>query len=681
MLTAGVMKDGIMRIGIFGAGKMAMHHIHAIRMLEHAKIVAVADPVADRDKLKSILPDDVSFFSAPAELLDNARPDIVHICTPPASHAELARVALNKGANVYLEKPFALTLKEAREIIALAKERNLRVCAGHQLLFESHMLDVKKQLDNIGRIVHVESYFSFKPVRRSSDGRTAMPAIEQLIDILPHPVYLLGFFLKWNQNKDVSIETRGIHVRTEGDVHGIFSCGNATGLLVVTLTGRPIESYIKVIGTNGSLCAEFVRGTYVINPGPGVSGISKVIFPYSQAWQSVTRTTKALYRRIMKKHKSYPGLLELIGAFYGSIGPGKEDVLPASGILETVAVCEEVGSSLRSLEEKEERLVEADFLRREREIPPVETGKGKVLVTGGTGLLGRSVMKELRNNRYDVLTISRKNQPYSERVPGVQYLKGDLGERIPDDLLRGVTTVVHCAAETAGGKEAHERNSVGATRNLLEAMSANGAGRLIHISSLGILRSSKETGRPIDENTPVEEDAEGRGPYVWGKAESERIALELGRSLGIQVSVIRPGPLVDFDSFTPPGRLGREAGPYFVMIGKKRDKLSLCSVQTAAKVIRYYMECRDSVPPLLNLIEPDAPTRGELVSLFLKDRPDLSVLRIPSPVFWCLSALAMLLQRVLRPGRKPLDVYAAFASEKYDSSLAGRIIAQASSTR
>lgn len=653
---------------------MAAHHVQAIHLVENAEIVAVADPAADRNKLKRILPDSVPIYSSPEEMLDITRPDIVHICTPPHTHAELAKLALNKKAHVYLEKPFSLHEKEAVEIISLAKELGLKFCAGHQLLFETHMIQVKKQLEKIGKVVHVESYFSFKPVRRSSDGASPISPIDQLIDILPHPVYLLQNFLRLNQNEETPLKINGLNVRTDGNVHGIIECGDATGVLVVTLTGRPIESYIRIVGTNGSLCAEFVRGTYVTHHGPGVSGISKVIFPYSQAWQMATKTTGSLYRRLRKKQKSYPGLMELIEAFYESLEPGKDDVLKGSGIIETVAICEEAGSRLKLLEDRENRAAEAELSRIESEIPSALAGRGKVLVTGGTGMLGQAVLKELRKARWDVRTISRKTQPFSARIPGVQYLLGDLGKDLRGELFEGVATVVHCAAETAGGKEAHERNSIAATRNLLQAMANNGVKKLIHISSLGILKTSRETGRPVDENTPVAGDPEGRGPYVWGKAESERIALDSGKSLGIDVRIIRPGPLVDYEAYTPPGRLGREAGPIFVCIGKKQDRLSLCNVRTAAEVIREYVERPDGLPAVLNLVEPDSPTRGELAALLMKNRPDLSTVRIPSAIFWGLSIIAKLLQRVLRPGQKPIDVYAAFASEKYDTTLAGKII-------
>ena len=83
------------------------------------------------------------------------------------------------------------------------------------------------------------------------------------------------------------------------------------------------------------------------------------------------------------------------------------------------------------------------------------------------------------------------------------------------------------------------------------------------------------------------------------------------------------------------------------------------------------------MPAILNLVEPDAPTRAELVELYLKTRPDLKSMRIPAGLLWGLSPGLKLLQRILRPGVKPLDIYAAFATEKYNTKLAANIIQSA----
>jgi nucleoside-diphosphate-sugar epimerase len=61
----------------------------------------------------------------------------------------------------------------------------------------------------------------------------------------------------------------------------------------------------------------------------------------------------------------------------------------------------------------------------------------------------------------------------AQRVPGVEYVEADLVDSLPESAFAGVEVVVHLAAETAGGKEAHERNTIEATRNVLDT-----AGRL-----------------------------------------------------------------------------------------------------------------------------------------------------------------------------------------------------------
>ena len=206
------------------------------------------------------------------------------------------------------------------------------------------------------------------------------------------------------------------------------------------------------------------------------------------------------------------------------------------------------------------------------------------------------------------------------------------------------------------------------------AMAKVGVKKFLHISSIAVLKTSREMGIPVDENTPLVNPEEDRGPYVWGKAVSERLAKEMGPNLGIEIRVVRPGPLVDYFAFEAPGRLGREVGPLFIYFGSGKSKLSICGVQTAAAVICKYIEGFSSSPPVLNLIEPYAPTRAELVSHLLSKRLDLRAFTFPFMLLRILSPGLKLLQRILRPGKKPVDIYAAFASESYKSDLAAEII-------
>lgn len=670
--------EGKIRVGIFGAGKMAMHHVKAIRLQADATLLAVADPVFRDQRYSKELGEGVEVFQSAEDLLSKIKLDVVHICTPPETHTTLAMLALNHGAHIYVEKPFTLSSAEAIDVISLAKKKNLHICAGHQLLFESPTLRANESLKILGRIIYIESYFSFNTVRRSKDGRTSISPLDQLVDILPHPVYLLLHFLKIKlPQKGIPVDICALEVNTSGSVYGILRCGNVTGNLIVTLEGRPIDSYIKIVGTNGCLFADFVRGVLIELPGPGKSAIAKILNPYIQSWQIITETTSSLFRRVFKKQKSYPGLFEIIKNFYTDLQQKSPHSNSTSSIVETVSICEEVAKKLRITEKEENSINEISFKRLEAELIPPDRSRGGVLLTGGTGLLGKAVAFELRRRKWYTRVLARRIPPVSSRIPGIDYVAADLAEPVSPEIFKDISLVVHCAAETEGGKKAHERNSIGATRNVIQAMHMAGVEKLVHISSIAVLKTSREIGGLVDESTPLVLEDDERGPYVWGKAESERLAMELSQSLGIRIRIVRPGPLVDYSAFEPPGRLGREIGPFYIYIGSKKSRLSLCRIQTAAEVIREYVENFDNMPSILNLIEADSPTRAELVYLLLQTRLDLKSFRLPSGVLLAFSPAMKLLQILLRPGKKPLDIYAAFASEKYNSKLAVGVIQNA----
>ena len=665
-----------LKVALIGCGKMGINHIKAIKACQDVRLVAIADPVADRSSVASVLPEGVEWFTSAQDMLERARPDVVHVVTPPSTHADVATLCLESGAHVYVEKPFTLTSDDAARVLEVAARAGRTVCAGHQLLFEAPARALSTSLPLIDRVVHVESYFAFRTVRKSRDGRSPLSPVEQLLDILPHPVYTLLSVLRAS-NPDADPEIIALDVRAEGDVRAVLRAGDATAVLIVTLNGRPIDSYLRVVGTNGSLRADFVKGALIQLPGPGTSAVSILTNPFREAKQVFTGSIRGFAHRIRDKKKGYPGLAELFGAFYQSVRTGAAPPLTPVSILETVRVCERVGRELRTAEVERERRAEERLLTQELALPAADRTRGSVLVTGGSGLLGTALVTTLRAGGWGVRSVSRRVPPPSARQAGIEYVAADLGQGVPADLLAGVSTIVHCAAETAGGKDAHERNTIAATRNLLEAAAAAGVKRFVHVSSIAVLKPGKVAGGPVDEQTPVDLDNLSRGPYVWGKAAAEHEVLTAGPGLGVDVRVVRPGPLVDFSAFEAPGRLGRDLGPVFVAIGPKRGHLSLCDVSTAALVLRSAVEDFDGMPKVLNLVEPEAPTRQQLLERVLAKRPELRAVWLPAWVLATLSPIAKLAQRILMPRSTPIDLAAAFSAERYNAGLAAEVIDRA----
>ena len=127
-----------LRVAILGGGRMAQQHATAIRLQAGRTLRGGRRSVPDERRNQVALRRRHRRITTSAErLLAAAKPDVVHIVTPPHTHFDLARLCLTNGASVYVEKPFALTTREAAELIDLAEARKgLQACAAHQVLFQ-----------------------------------------------------------------------------------------------------------------------------------------------------------------------------------------------------------------------------------------------------------------------------------------------------------------------------------------------------------------------------------------------------------------------------------------------------------------------------------------------------------------------------------------------------------------
>ncbi len=177
-----------LKVAIVGSGPMARRHAAAVaRAASSARVVAFADPdERARAAFLEECPGATPYPSLTALLAANSI-DVVHVCTPPSTHEDLAIEALEAGCHVYVEKPFAETADGAKRVLELAARRACSVCAGHQLLFEAPARRAAELLPALGAVVHLESYFAFRPVRTGAGGRKPLRDDLQLLDVLPHP--------------------------------------------------------------------------------------------------------------------------------------------------------------------------------------------------------------------------------------------------------------------------------------------------------------------------------------------------------------------------------------------------------------------------------------------------------------------------------------------------------------
>ena len=154
----------MIKVGIIGCGKMADNHANSIKRIAGAEIAAVCDkePLMAQDMSHRF--NIARHFTDVQEMLQTIKLDVVHITTPPQSHHTLAKICLQAGCHVYVEKPFTLDTAEAEDLITLAEKKNLKITAGHNAQFTPVMIRMRELVKNGylgGNPVHIESHYCY----------------------------------------------------------------------------------------------------------------------------------------------------------------------------------------------------------------------------------------------------------------------------------------------------------------------------------------------------------------------------------------------------------------------------------------------------------------------------------------------------------------------------------------
>lgn len=192
--------------------------------------------------------------------------------------------------------------------------------------------------------------------------------------------------------------------------------------------------------------------------------------------------------------------------------------------------------------------------------------RGPVLVTGGTGFLGEHVVRVLREGGQAVRVLARESAPELLAL-GASLYRGDLleglqvatrrpeggaaeADAVPDSLaaaLDGVKEVYHLAGLVSRDPKrgpAMMLLHVDGTRRLLQAAKQAGVARVLLASTSGTIAVSRDPDPILDETAPYPIELVGNWPYYLSKIYQEKLALDLGKRLGIEVVCVNPSLLL-----------------------------------------------------------------------------------------------------------------------------------------
>lgn len=138
-----------MKYALIGCGRISPNHI-AAAVANKLEIVAMCDINPDNivdKKLKFDLPDTVKEYLDYREMLRKEKIDLIAIATESGKHAQIALECIEAGCNLIIEKPIALSLEDADEIIKKADEKGVKVCACHQNRFNKSIQKIREAVD------------------------------------------------------------------------------------------------------------------------------------------------------------------------------------------------------------------------------------------------------------------------------------------------------------------------------------------------------------------------------------------------------------------------------------------------------------------------------------------------------------------------------------------------------
>jgi predicted dehydrogenase len=326
-----------LRIAIVGCGKIADSHVEEIRRFSgRAELVAVSDLEPLLAEQLAVRYDIPAWLTDTTEMMERHRPDVVHITTPPGSHLELAKLCIQGGAHVYIEKPFALDSSQISEIIGLARSSRKVATVGYALYFDPVAERMRALLDSgaIGRVIHVESYFGYELSSSYGDAMLDDPShwVHRLPgklfqNVLDHALCRVAEFVT-DARPDIFASSRRMRSTAFGDHRDlvddelrVLMQGDAVSAYVTFSAGaRPAQQFLRVYGTLKTIHVDFVTRTIRVEREPSLpTAVGRVVEGFQGAARQLRQAGGNLVRLARSEFQFFAGMHELLDRFYTAV--------------------------------------------------------------------------------------------------------------------------------------------------------------------------------------------------------------------------------------------------------------------------------------------------------------------------------------------------------------------------
>ena len=147
-----------MRYALIGCGRISPNHL-AAAVKNNLEIVALCDIVQDNIEyilLKFNIAKPICKYTDYKEMLVKEKPELVAIATESGKHAHIALDCIEAGCNLIIEKPIALSIKDADAVIKKAEQKGVKVCVCYQNRFNKSIQKIREAVEagRFGRLLY-----------------------------------------------------------------------------------------------------------------------------------------------------------------------------------------------------------------------------------------------------------------------------------------------------------------------------------------------------------------------------------------------------------------------------------------------------------------------------------------------------------------------------------------------
>jgi predicted dehydrogenase len=337
-----------MKAALIGAGQIARQHLTCLKSLPGVELTAVCDLSPAAAEAAAERYDIRAWFTDHRDMLEKARPDVVHVTTPPTSHFGLAMDSFDAGAHVIVEKPATSTFGELETLVRRAEEAGRHLVEDHNYVFNHAPQEILRRigLGQFGAVTHVDVLICLDILGPSgfADPNSPHPALNlaggAIADFLPHLASLAHLFVGPHRTAQTVWTKRKPSLLSFDEFRALVDAEHGTAALGFSSSSQPDAFWLRVYGERMQATANLFE-TRLTFDGP--RNVPKPLRPFFNGLDEGKTIRRAALTTLLRKFKgpgAYEGLWELLARTYRALSDGSTMPVTASHVLEVNRIVE-----------------------------------------------------------------------------------------------------------------------------------------------------------------------------------------------------------------------------------------------------------------------------------------------------------------------------------------------------